>query len=48
MAVKQVIEIDVTWDTYSTQLSLNALIAWLANNDKLPIKRISVREVKKR
>lgn len=47
---KQVIQIDVTWDGYST-LKLESIIAWLAqtslNNKGLGIKRLEVKEVKK-
>lgn len=45
MATKQLIEIDVTWDTYGKKLSLSWLTDKIANAG-LEIKRISVKEKK--
>lgn len=45
MATKQVIEIDVTWDTYGTKLDLSSLVKWIASAD-IKMKRISVKEKK--
>lgn len=50
MATKQVIEIDVTWDHWSKKLNLASLIQFIAAaslTEAAPIKRMSVREIKK-
>jgi hypothetical protein len=45
MAIKQIIEIEVTWDSYNKKMNLNGLVNFIASTD-LPMKRISVKEKK--